>query len=157
MIDYNEVSTINVDISTRVRNFKKKGDTSWNWSCDICGDSKRDSRKARFYCSSNGQQLMCFCHNCGYSNTFRKYTEHQHPDVYRRLGELSFFEQQTLFNINDIIKTIDDDNIVGKLCYVDRFTKVGDWITFLKKKKIILNKNNFDRAYNVLKSRNISL
>ena len=52
-------------ISSRLRNFKQKKDYLWNFSCPICGDSKKNLNKARGYVFSKGTNLFYSCHNCG--------------------------------------------------------------------------------------------
>lgn len=48
----------------RLRNFKKKGRNSWNFSCPSCGDSKTNQRKARGYVFPAKGTLLFHCHNC---------------------------------------------------------------------------------------------
>jgi hypothetical protein len=50
--------------SFRLRNYKRKGPTSWNFSCPICGDSKDDKRKARGYVFPAKGKLLFYCHKC---------------------------------------------------------------------------------------------
>lgn len=52
-------------LAHRFRNFKKKGTTSWNFSCPYCGDSKRSPRKARGYVYSGKSGFVYHCHKCG--------------------------------------------------------------------------------------------
>src|ERR1044072_2028573 len=53
-------------LSTRLRNFKRKSGTLWNFSCPICGDSQKDKRKARAYIYVKEGKLLFHCHNgCG--------------------------------------------------------------------------------------------
>ena len=40
-------------LSHRLRNFKQKKDYLWNFSCPICGDSKKNLLKARGYVYAN--------------------------------------------------------------------------------------------------------
>lgn len=51
-------------LSFRLRNYKKKGNNQWNFSCPFCGDSKTDKRKARGYIFQTKGKLRYFCHNC---------------------------------------------------------------------------------------------
>jgi len=59
-------------ISGLVRNFKKKKDYLWSYSCPACGDSQRYKLKARGYIFRNtsGDRLVFKCHNCGLSGSF---------------------------------------------------------------------------------------
>jgi len=52
-------------LSSRLRNFKQKKDYLWNFSCPICGDSKKNLSKARGYVFAKGNNLFYSCHNCG--------------------------------------------------------------------------------------------
>lgn len=63
--------TISIDnkyvrlISGRLRNFKQKKESLYNFSCPICGDSKKNLTKARGYVFAKGNDLFYRCHNCG--------------------------------------------------------------------------------------------
>jgi hypothetical protein len=52
-------------ISSQLRNFKKKEDYVWNFSCPICGDSKKNKLKARGYLFRGKDGLIFKCHNAG--------------------------------------------------------------------------------------------
>jgi len=54
-------------ISHKVRNFKRKKDNLWNFSCPLCGDSQRNKTKARGYVFQKGNGLFYRCHNCSAS------------------------------------------------------------------------------------------
>lgn len=51
-------------LSFRLRNYKRKGNNSWNFSCPYCGDSKTGKRKARGYVFERKGKLRYYCHNC---------------------------------------------------------------------------------------------
>lgn len=52
-------------LSTRLRNFKKTKDNTFNFSCPFCGDSKKNKLKARGYVFQKKNDLYYKCHNCG--------------------------------------------------------------------------------------------
>lgn len=52
-------------LSSRLRNFKQKKEGLYNFSCPICGDSKKNLFKARGYVFQKGNDLFYRCHNCG--------------------------------------------------------------------------------------------
>jgi hypothetical protein len=53
-------------LSTRLRNFKRKSGSLYNFSCPICGDSTKDPRKARAYIYIKEGKFRFHCHNgCG--------------------------------------------------------------------------------------------
>lgn len=51
-------------LSFRLRNFKRKGNNHWNFSCPICNDSKSNKLKARGYVFEKKGKLRYYCHNC---------------------------------------------------------------------------------------------
>lgn len=53
-------------LAPRLRNFKQQKDYLWNFSCPVCGDSKKNKLKARAYIYRKKSDLFCKCHNCGY-------------------------------------------------------------------------------------------
>lgn len=54
-------------LSSRLRNFKQKGDNLFNFSCTFCGDSQKNKLKARGYVFQKAGGLFYRCHNCGVS------------------------------------------------------------------------------------------
>ncbi|CAB4162179.1 DNA primase [uncultured Caudovirales phage] len=51
-------------VSTKLRNFKRKGPKLWNFSCSFCGDSSKSKSKARAYIYEKSGKLNFHCHNC---------------------------------------------------------------------------------------------
>ena len=52
-------------ISHKLRNFKKKKDYLYNFSCPVCGDSSKKKTKARGYFFRVKDMMLYRCHNCG--------------------------------------------------------------------------------------------
>jgi transcription elongation factor Elf1 len=72
-------------LGSRLRNFKKKDDYLWNYSCPVCGDSSKNKLKARGYIYRTKSDLFCKCHNCGHSTNIGnliKYVDTQLYDEY---------------------------------------------------------------------------
>ena len=63
-------------ISHRLRNFTKKGDYLWNFSCPYCGDSQTNKRKARGFVYRTKNDLFYKCHNCSHGTTLSKLIEY---------------------------------------------------------------------------------
>ena len=61
-------------LSNSLRNFKKTG-KAYNFSCPICGDSQKNSRKARGYFFEKGDKLIYHCHNCDVGATVKTFLE----------------------------------------------------------------------------------
>ena len=51
--------------SSRLQQFKRKGDYLWNFRCPYCGDSQTNLTKARGYVFRKDSNLIYKCHNCG--------------------------------------------------------------------------------------------
>ena len=69
-------------ISSSLRNFKRKSDNLYNWSCTFCGDSQKNSRKARSYAYMAGNKFLVTCHNCGITTNVPKLLKHVAPSLY---------------------------------------------------------------------------
>jgi transcription elongation factor Elf1 len=69
-------------ISYKLRNFKKKNDYYWNFSCPICGDSKKNELKARGFVYKNQDRLVYKCHNCGVSTSIGNLLKQLDPLLY---------------------------------------------------------------------------
>jgi len=63
-------------ISPRLRNFTKKGDYLWNFSCPFCGDSQKNQRKARGFIYRTKNDLFYKCHNCSHGTNLSKLIEY---------------------------------------------------------------------------------
>ena len=59
-------------LGVQLRNFKDKGRNLFNFSCPLCGDSKKNKRKARAYFYEKKGGLFFKCHNCGRGTTLSK-------------------------------------------------------------------------------------
>ena len=70
-------------ISHRLRNFKRKNDYVWNFSCPVCGDSKKNASKARGYVYKKGNNLFYSCKNCGLGTSLGKLLEHVDGTIYK--------------------------------------------------------------------------
>jgi hypothetical protein len=60
-------------LSPRLRNYKRKSSTLYNFSCPICGDSDTDTRKARGYIYNKKGTSLYHCHNCGVTMNIDKF------------------------------------------------------------------------------------
>jgi transcription elongation factor Elf1 len=70
-------------ISSRLRNFKQKKEGLFNFSCPICGDSKKNLTKARGYAFSKGNDYFYRCHNCGVSTTLGNLLKDVDPSLHK--------------------------------------------------------------------------
>lgn len=74
-------------ISSRLRNYKKKSQYLWNFSCPLCGDSEKVKTKARGYIYQKKGKFVFHCHNCSatlsLSNFIKKVDPVIHNDFVR--------------------------------------------------------------------------
>ena len=71
--------------SSRLQQFKRKGEYLWNFRCPYCGDSQTNLTKARGYVFRKESNLIYKCHNCGIGanlNNFLKHLDSQLHDDY---------------------------------------------------------------------------
>lgn len=70
-------------LSFRLRNFKQKNDYLWNFSCPICGDSKKNKTKARGYVYRKLNDLFYTCHNCGAGLSIGNFIKHVDENLFK--------------------------------------------------------------------------
>ena len=70
-------------ISHRLRNFTKKGDFLWNFSCPFCGDSQKNRKKARGFIYRTKNDLFYKCHNCSHGTNLAKLIEYVDPNTHK--------------------------------------------------------------------------
>lgn len=70
-------------ISHRVRNFKQKNESLYNFSCPLCGDSQKNLSKARGYVFAKGNGLYYRCHNCGASTNLGNLLKHIDAGIHK--------------------------------------------------------------------------
>jgi transcription elongation factor Elf1 len=72
MSSYIDLKFIN-EVSTRLGQFKKKGDYLFNFRCPYCGDSKKSKTKARAYLYRVKNDMFFKCHNCNEGHNFSNF------------------------------------------------------------------------------------
>jgi len=79
-------------VGVQLRNFKHKGNNSYNFSCPICGDSKKNQRKARGYFFQKKNNLFYKCHNCGVGLSLKNFLKQVSPPLYQEYVMENFAE-----------------------------------------------------------------
>ena len=69
-------------LSNRLRNFKRKTDYTWNFSCPFCGDSTKNKLKARGYIYRVTSNLFFRCHNCDHGTNLGGVIKQVDPSLY---------------------------------------------------------------------------
>jgi len=70
------------DISSRLEQFKKKGDYLFNFRCPHCGDSQKSKTKARAYFYRQKNDMFFKCHNCGEGQSLQNFLKFMDPKMY---------------------------------------------------------------------------
>lgn len=138
-------------LSYKLRNFKQKSQNYWQCSCPICGDSKKDPRKARGYIMLHKTTLMYKCHNCGLSCSFGNLLKRVDSNLYSDYT-LEKYKDTTSNNtpyakisLEDIFKEEPKeltDGILNSIESVDRLPVTHPALVYLVKRKIPRDKWN---------------
>lgn len=102
-----DVNYIN-NLSSRIDQFKKVRRDLWNGRCPMCGDSKSNKFKKRFYVYLNEDHYSVICHNCENSFIFSTFLKVFYPDEYKRyilekLPKRTTLKKNRFVHIKDII------------------------------------------------------
>ena len=132
-------------ISHRLRNFKRKQDYLWNFSCPICGDSKKNHLKARGYVYKKGNNLFYSCKNCGIGTSLGKLLENVDGSLYKeyvleryKSGESGFsnFKEPT-FNVpSPRFDKLDKPKIFEHAEFCDKLPSEHFCLAYLKNRQI---------------------
>ena len=128
------------DIALEVRNFERsKDNTKWKWSCLVCGDSKKDLRKARFGVARKQNEFLCHCFNCGYSAHFNQYLREYHPHLSAKLSVSRVkSEMPSLYNQDDLIEKLPKEILkhIFYDCNVEKLRDIKLNITLTNQEKL---------------------
>lgn len=69
-------------VASRFRNFKRKGRTLFQFSCPICNDSEKNSRKARGNFYTHKGNYLYHCYNCGVTIGFEEFLKSQNETLF---------------------------------------------------------------------------
>lgn len=146
-------------ISHRLRNFKRKNDYVWNFSCPICGDSKKNALKARGYIYKKGNSLFYSCKNCGLGTNLGKFLEQVDGSIYKeyvlenyKTGEsnTSSFKSQTFAVPTFRFEKLDKPKDFAHAEFCDKLPENHFCRIYLKNRKIpteIYNRLLFTQHY----------
>lgn len=74
-------------ISHRIPRFKTKSQNLFNGRCPICGDSKTNLKKMRFFIYVKETKFVCHCHNCGLHQDFRNFLKRLDESLYQDFNQ----------------------------------------------------------------------
>lgn len=101
-----DVKYVNL-ISGQLRNFKRKSNNTYNFSCPFCGDSQKDQRKARGFVYSTKDGWMYHCHNCGKSSTVKTLLKQVNPYLHEEYIKEQLLERYEGRQKTDVEKFAD--------------------------------------------------
>jgi hypothetical protein len=132
-------------LGARLRNFKKKNDYLWNYSCPVCGDSSKNKLKARGYIYRKQSDLFVRCHNCNYGTNLGSFIKYVDPTLYDeyvleryKSGASKHNDHKdvsTLIPEVDTIELLEDDILEG-LSRLDTLDVTHPAVSYLIKRKI---------------------
>lgn len=86
-------------LSTKLKNFKQRGEFLWNFRCPVCGDSQKDKTKTRGYIYRRKERFSFMCHNCSSSMSLHRFIKHVDPALYNEYQLESFVNTNTTNSI----------------------------------------------------------
>lgn len=92
MSSWLDVKYVNL-ISNQLRNFKRKSNNIYNFSCPFCGDSERNTLKARGFVYNKSGKYLYYCHNCGKGSNIQNLIRHVNPFLYEEYTKESIVEK----------------------------------------------------------------
>jgi hypothetical protein len=131
-------------LGTRLRNFAKKNDYLWNYSCPVCGDSKTNPRKARGYIYKFKQDLLVKCHKCGYSTNIGNLIKYLDSNLYDEYVVERYKTGATRYNdhkeIADVLPPTVEldliDSTLDDLSRIDRMLEDHPAVRYIADRKI---------------------
>ena len=85
-------------VALKLRNFKQKKQYLWNFSCPMCGDSKKNKFKARGYFYRTKTNINYICHNCGSSMSLGNFIKSLDPHLYSQY-QLEKYKNESHSNV----------------------------------------------------------
>lgn len=87
----NERALLN-ELSFELENFQEKSPSKFNARCPVCGDSKKNKLKKRFWVLENNGSFLVHCFNCGYSTSLRNFAKTYYPLIYNKFA-IDFYKK----------------------------------------------------------------
>ena len=140
-------------LGPHLRNYKRKGDYLWNFSCPICGDSTTNKSKARGYIYKMKTALFVKCHKCGYSTNLNNFIKTIDPNLHREYALEKFKENQAPKPVQkrqpvdlDLFKTAAPakaevvDSVLDPIKRIDQLADTHPAVRYAVKRKIPVDK-----------------
>lgn len=126
-------------IQSYLRNFKRRSDRLFNFSCWYCGDSEKNRRKARGYLIQRKGSYQYYCHNCNKSTSLKNFLKDLDYNLYKE------YLKETLQHKDDFQITADlltkkptkkQTGIFDSLPRINQLDNLHFARTFLTKRRI---------------------
>lgn len=136
-------------LSPRLRNFKRKPNNVYNFSCPLCNDSEKKINKARGYLLPKNDHYQYYCHNCGRKPRFKTFLKGFDIGLYMEMTKemLVASGQSTESNNTPVIQSHNDafDNAIKELIPILDLPKNHPAIQYLLSRHI--PKNSLQNLY----------
>lgn len=142
-------------LGSRLRNFKKKNDYTWNYSCPVCGDSSKNKLRARGYIYRGKGGLFVKCHNCNYSSSLGNLIKYVDPTLYDEYVLERYKNGATRYNAHKNVSAILPeqtsveellkDEILDSLSSLDMLPETHPAVKYVVKRNI--PKDKWDLLY----------
>lgn len=142
-------------IGFTLRNFSRKSNKLYSFSCPYCGDSKINKYKARgFFYINQSNDWQYKCHNCGIGKSFTNFLRDQAPLLYKEYRFENFANKKSndvdILSIESLFDDLGTQNELDNL--VLRCDKLQDGhpaIEYLKSRSILLKHERFYYSINL--------
>lgn len=115
MAIYTDKKYINL-LSSQLQIFKKKKDDLWTFRCPFCGDSEKNTYKARGYIFFSDNAFLFKCHNCSYSTNLYQ--------LIKKI-DLSLYREYVLEKFDNKILTVKNHSIKDEIPISDNLKVIG--------------------------------
>lgn len=139
-------------VGSRLRNFRKTNDYLWNFSCPFCGDSKKNSLKARGYIYRKKSDLFYHCKNCGKGTTVGNLIKYVDPSLYDeyvleryKSGAMGKQSHKDVTEVTPVLKesTLLEDDVLSTLKRLDTLPDSHPAVKYVEKRQIPREKWKF--------------
>lgn len=143
-------------LKDRLRNYREKSPEVIQCSCPVCGDSRVDHWKARFYFLYDKKDFSYYvnCHNCNYANSLKWFLRAEFPDVFKQYVTEEFLskkkEKPTLEQLQSKTSSVD----MGKLQGIVSLKKYATPLKDVEDKDVIdyckernFTENHYNKLY----------
>jgi hypothetical protein len=113
-------------LSSSVRNFKRKDENLFNFSCPICNDSENNKSRARGYIYRRGQSFFYRCHNCGHSTTFANFLRTLNPELFKEYRFEQYRFSNTQPSITKVIEKKEEKNNIVLETLFERISSLSE-------------------------------